>query len=167
MAIISFSMTVDELLAGEKTVTRRDWKSSYMWSWQQWYEEGRLVHDAYDQIPIAGGEKIGEIRLTDRPYWERLDEMPESDLAAEGGMVETLEEFTSSSGFHPPRKLLSFDLSSFPNPFPIHAQDNLARLGFLFLKLTDLADGISCSSGLHSRRNCARRILFARSPFTS
>lgn len=101
MAIISFSMTVDELLAGEKTVTRRDWKPSYMADWQRWYEEGRHLHDAYDQIPIAGGEKIGEIRLTDRPYWERLDEMPESDLAAEGGMVETLEEFYELVGLPP------------------------------------------------------------------
>jgi len=93
MAILSFAMTTDELLAGEKTVTRRDWKNSYMENWQRWYDEGHLVHDAYDQIPIAGGEKIGEIRLTERPYWEPLREMPESDLEAEGGMVDTLTEF--------------------------------------------------------------------------
>jgi hypothetical protein len=86
-------MTTDELVAGEKTVTRRNWKPSYMEDWQRWYDEGRRVHDAYDQIPIAGGEKIAEIRLTERPYWEPLEQMPESDLEAEGGMVDTLPAF--------------------------------------------------------------------------
>lgn len=94
-------MTVDELLAGKKSVTRRDWKDSYMNDWQRWYDEGHLVHDAYDQIPIAGGEKIGEIRLTERPYWEPLSEMPESDLEAEGGMVDTLREFYDLIGLPP------------------------------------------------------------------
>jgi hypothetical protein len=93
MAIISFALTKDEFLSGQKTVTRRNWKPSHMENWQRWFDEGRLVHDAYDKIPIAGGEKIGQFRLVERPYWEPLAEMPESDLEAEGGMCDTLKEF--------------------------------------------------------------------------
>lgn len=114
MAILSFAMTTEELLSGRKTVTRRDWETSYMENWQQWYDEGRLVHDAYDQIPIAGGEKIGEIRLTERPYWEALRDMPESDLEAEGGMCETLEEFYDLIGLPPSAEVavIRFELLS-------------------------------------------------------
>ena len=101
MAILSFALTTEELLNRQKTVTRRDWKASYMENWQRWYDEGRRLHDAYDQIPIAGGEKIGEIRLTERPYWEPLREMPAEDLEAEGGMVDTKEAFYELVGVPP------------------------------------------------------------------
>lgn len=101
MAILSFALTTEELLAGQKTVTRRDWKDSHMANWQRWYDEGRRVHAAYDQIPIAGGTKIAEIRLTERPYWERLEEMPTSDLEAEGGMVDTVDAFCELVGLPP------------------------------------------------------------------
>jgi len=93
MAIISFSLTRDELLSGKKTVTRRTWKTSHMRNWQAWFDDGRRTHDAYDKIPIAGGRRIARIQLTKRPYWERLSEMPESDLEKEGGMVDSLEGF--------------------------------------------------------------------------
>lgn len=98
-------MTTDELLAGEKTVTRRDWKESHLMNWQDWYDHGYWRHDAYDKIPIAGGEKIGEIYLTERPYWEKLSDMPESDLEKEGGMVDTLEEFYDLIGLPPSKEV--------------------------------------------------------------
>lgn len=101
MAIITFSLTRDKLLSGQKTVTRRDWKASHMANWQRWYDEGRYVHDAYDRVPIAGGCKIAEIRLTERPYWEVLKEMPEDDLRAEGGMADSLEQFYDLVGLPP------------------------------------------------------------------
>jgi hypothetical protein len=101
MAILSFALTTEELLDGTKTVTRRDWKDSHMANWQRWFDEGRRVHSAYDQLPIAGGEKIAEIRLTERPYWERLKDMPESDLEAEGGMVDRRAEFYELIGLPP------------------------------------------------------------------
>ncbi|AFJ21461.1 hypothetical protein [Salisaeta icosahedral phage 1] len=101
MAIISFALTKDEFLSGQKTVTRRDWAASHMANWQRWYDEGRLIHDAYDKIPIAGGKPIGRFRLVERPYWEALADMPEDDLQAEGGMVDTLEEFYELIGFPP------------------------------------------------------------------
>ncbi len=93
MAIISFAHTTRALLAGEKTVTRRTWKRRHMTGWQQWYDEGRRVHDAWDQLPIQGGEKVAEIKLTERPYLEPLGEMPEEDLEREGGFADSLEEF--------------------------------------------------------------------------
>jgi len=101
MAIITFSLTSDALLRGQKSVTRRDWKQSHMANWQRWYDEGKHVHDAYDRIPIAGGQKIAEIRLVERPYWEALKEMPEEDLEAEGGMVDDLEDFYELIGLSP------------------------------------------------------------------
>lgn len=93
MAIISFSLTEDALLSGRKTVTRRTWKPSHMQNWQTWFDEGRRTHDAYNKIPIAGGKRIARIHLTERPYWEKLSEMPESDLEKEGGMVDSLYGF--------------------------------------------------------------------------
>lgn len=101
MAIITFSLTSDALLKGKKSVTRRDWKRSHMSNWQRWYDEGRRVHDAYDRIPIAGGRKIAEIRLIERPYWETLKNMPEEDLEAEGGMVDKLDRFYDLIGLPP------------------------------------------------------------------
>ena len=93
MAFISFSLTTDEFLSGRKTVTRRRWKPRHLAMWQRLWDMGRLEHDAWDKVPYCGGKKIGRFRLTCRPYLERLADMPESDLAAEGGMVETLAEF--------------------------------------------------------------------------
>ena len=93
MAIISFAYTTGSLLAGEKTVTRRLWKESHMENFQRFYDEGRREHDAWDRLPIQGGQQVGKIRLTERPYWEPLGEMPEADLEKEGGFAESLEEF--------------------------------------------------------------------------
>lgn len=93
MAIISFALTKDEFLAGKKTVTRRDWSDDRFEMWARLWDTDRHVHDAWDNIPRAGGRKIGELILTARPYRERLDKMPVSDLEAEGGMCSTLDEF--------------------------------------------------------------------------
>ena len=101
MAIITFKFTKEEFLSGQKTVTRRDWKRTHMQKWQRWYDEGRRVHDAYDQLPIAGGKKFGEFRLTCRPYWEKLEDMPEKDLDAEGGMCDTKKGFYGMIGLPP------------------------------------------------------------------
>ena len=93
MAILSFALTKDEFLAGKKTVTRRGWSDDHFKMWVRFWEAGRHVHDAWDNNPRAGGKKIGELILTTRPYKERLDKMPLSDLEAEGGMCSTLDEF--------------------------------------------------------------------------
>ena len=62
--------------------------------WQKAWDAGRLEHDAYDRTPRIGGKKIGRFRLTARPYLERLRDMPDADLAAEGfPEFETIQEY--------------------------------------------------------------------------
>ncbi len=79
MKIISFSWTTPALLAGEKTVTRRDWKERHATA----FHEGDLVQ-AWDKVPFAGGKKIAIIRLTQRPYLEDISGAWNSDYWAEG-----------------------------------------------------------------------------------
>jgi hypothetical protein len=101
MAILSFALTKGEFLSGKKTVTRRDWSESHYQTWVRMWDTDRRIHDAYDNIPRAGGSKIGELRLTQRPYRERLSDMPVEDLIAEGGMCSTLAEFYKLIGKSP------------------------------------------------------------------
>lgn len=101
MAILSFGITKDEFLSGNKTVTRRDWAESHFRMWVQMWENDRHIHDAYDNVPRAGGTKIGEFRLTQRPYIEKLSDMPMDDLMDEGGMCSTLDEFYKLIGKSP------------------------------------------------------------------
>jgi hypothetical protein len=101
MAILSFSMTKDEFLKGSKTVTRRSWSDKHFEMWVNFWETERYIHDAWDNIPRAGGKKIGEIQLTEKPYREKLKDMPVSDLIAEGGMCTSIEEFIELIGKTP------------------------------------------------------------------
>lgn len=89
---ISFTHTSDRLLIGQKTVTRRKWKDVTAKIFTRYYQQGRLI-DAYDKSPRNGGKCIAQIKLTQPPYKEKLADMPVSDLAAEGGMCQTVEEF--------------------------------------------------------------------------
>ena len=98
MAIISFAKTKDEYLDGKKSVTRRDWTIRQHDMWQKFWGTGNLIHDAYDKSPRAGGKKMGQFELTVRPYHEQLEDMPLSDLIAEGGMCKTVEEFCQFIG---------------------------------------------------------------------
>jgi hypothetical protein len=93
MAFISFALTKNEFLSGIKTVTRRDWAERRFRQWCKWWDCGRVIHDAWDKAPFAGGHKIGSFIMTRRPYLERLADMPVSDLVAEGNMVSSLEEY--------------------------------------------------------------------------
>lgn len=85
--IISFAWTAEELLAGKKTVTRRRWKDSYA----RQFSAGDTVR-AFDKSPRFGGKQIALIRITD-VYEECLREMPESDVAKEGGRWKNKKEF--------------------------------------------------------------------------
>jgi hypothetical protein len=93
MAFISFALTENEFLSGIKTVTRRDWKDSHFQKWVKWWHEGKRIHQAWNKVPFAGGHQIGWFELICEPYRERLADMPESDLAAEGGMCATKDEY--------------------------------------------------------------------------
>ncbi len=65
--IISFAWTTPALLAGAKTMTRRDWTDAHAAK----FHAGDLV-DAYDKSPRAHGHKVATIRLTRDPYLERV-----------------------------------------------------------------------------------------------
>jgi hypothetical protein len=77
--IISFAYTTPALLAGAKTVTRREWNDDYA---------ARFVADeliaAYDRSPRFKGKQVAIIQLTDRPRYEPNALMPPDDYAAEG-----------------------------------------------------------------------------------
>ena len=90
---ISFGRTVPELLSGKKNQTRRVWQDDYARSFLRYYEEGIGI-PALDKGQHRGGQEIGKIHLTEKPYQQMLSEMPASDLEKEGGMCTTVQEFT-------------------------------------------------------------------------
>lgn len=79
MKIISFAHTTPALLAGRKTVTRREWKHS----WAMKFSAGDYIQ-AYDKDPRYGGRKVAIIQLTVKPYLQDLIRMPFSDYECEG-----------------------------------------------------------------------------------
>ncbi len=99
--IISFAATTEALLAGRKTMTRRRWKQRHYDSWLTAFQLGWRRHKAYDRSPRCGGRQIGWIWLTGIPYWERLCDMPEEDVAAEGGLWKDKAEFVEAFGCDP------------------------------------------------------------------
>ena len=99
--ILSFAWTTEALLAGRKTCTRRRWSSRHYGAWRQAWREGRREHQAWDKSPRAGGKRVGPIRLTCEPYKERLGDMPEGDVEAEGGMWASKREFIELFGGDP------------------------------------------------------------------
>ena len=101
MAIISFAKTVKEYKAGIKFCTRRAWSDKQFNMWCKFFDEGKLIHDAWDKSPRNGGKKIGQFKLTCRPYKELLVHMPLSDLKAEGSMCNSMTEFCHLIGKSP------------------------------------------------------------------
>ena len=93
MAFISFALTKDEFLSGIKRQTRRDWKLSHYKNWQKWYNEGKIIHDAWDKVPFAKGKKIGQFKLTRQPYLQPICEMTAIDLYEEGNMCKNIAEY--------------------------------------------------------------------------
>ena len=61
--------------------------------WQRGFDAGRVWHRAISKNLGWGGKDIGLIRLKERPHRQFLAEMPDSDLVAEGGMVDSVSEF--------------------------------------------------------------------------
>jgi len=76
---ISFAWTTPALLAGVKTVTRRDWDDEYAAR----FRVGQLVA-AYDRQPRYRGRQVATIRLAQAPYLQSTADAPESDWQAEG-----------------------------------------------------------------------------------
>lgn len=79
--ILSFAFTTPALLAGCKSVTRRDWSPGHA----AHFHAGRVV-DAYDRSPRNGGRKVAEVRIADSflPLRYPIALMPDADYEAEG-----------------------------------------------------------------------------------
>ena len=80
--IISFAHTTPALLAGRKTVTRREWTPEYGARVQQRASKDRIF-DAYDRSPRIHGKRVAVIRVTSITY-EPMSRMPLSDYEGEG-----------------------------------------------------------------------------------
>jgi len=87
---ISFWKTLQCLT--HKTVTRRAWKDKHAQKFTNAFHQNKLVK-ALDKDIRYGGKQIGWCRLLCAPYKEQLAAMPQADLAAEGGMCDSLEQF--------------------------------------------------------------------------
>lgn len=80
--IISFGWTTPALLAGRKTVTRRDWNPKHAAR----FKAGMEI-DAWNTSPrnVKGNpHKVATIRLTADPYLEWTDELEPGEYEAEG-----------------------------------------------------------------------------------
>lgn len=79
MPLISFAHTTPALLAGRKTVTRRNWDHGYAGR----FHRGQDV-DAWNRSPRKGGRPVAVIRLVADPTYEPLSAMMDDDYEAEG-----------------------------------------------------------------------------------
>ncbi|MCK9496149.1 MAG: hypothetical protein M0R75_11730 [Dehalococcoidia bacterium] len=79
MKAISFGWTTLPLLAGEKTVTRREWKDTYA---TQWWVGTRFY--MLDKDYRYGGVRLGIGEITATPSKELACDAPAEDYAREG-----------------------------------------------------------------------------------
>lgn len=89
---ISFALTINELIAGKKTQTRRAWQDDYAKNFIRYFDENIAI-PALNKGRHHKGHELGFIKLTQRPYQQYLSEMSPIDLQEEGGMVATTQEF--------------------------------------------------------------------------
>lgn len=90
--LISFGHTLEPLLQGIKFVTRRKWQDSHAAKFIRAFDNGLKIR-AFDKDRRYGGQHIGWLRLTQKPYRERLADMPEAGVTAEGFPELTKTEF--------------------------------------------------------------------------
>lgn len=99
--IITFHPAMaDAILAGEKTVTRRQWKDSHAAK----FKAGAVV-DAWRGNPRNGGEKFAQLKITSVTY-EANAAIPMRDYWLEGfhharmhGWSEVAGHFTNKQGY--------------------------------------------------------------------
>jgi len=106
MKIISFAWTSQALLEGKKTVTRRDWKDRFTFL----MEEGDRLQ-AWDKLPrCKGAKKIGELRLTRKPYKQWLHEVTDEDEIKEGGLWGSGKAYQKAMGKDRELWVIEFEL---------------------------------------------------------
>ena len=93
--IISFGWTAKYLPPdGSKDTTRRIWKPKTIAAWQGAWDKNPLKwHTVTNKSLVYGGSRIGSLQLLERPYQERLGDMPHADLIREGGMANSIDDF--------------------------------------------------------------------------
>ncbi|KYC42031.1 hypothetical protein WA1_18685 [Scytonema hofmannii PCC 7110] len=101
--IFSFSLTnklseqlnkPNPLLTGAKTVTRRNWSEKHAQQIVCAYQKGNGTHQAWSNMPyVKGAYRMGFVSLTSVPVFEKLANMPEEDVLAEGGLWASKQEF--------------------------------------------------------------------------
>lgn len=79
MRSISFAWVSPAFVAKRKHCTRREWDKKYALS----FKKGEQLF-GLDKVYFAGGHRIGSIVLTEPPYEEPLEKMPDSDFEQEG-----------------------------------------------------------------------------------
>ena len=102
--IISFAWTTPALLAGAKTMTRRDWSHDHA----RRFTIGRLV-DAWDRSPRTGkGHKVAPVRITREPRRDSTANLSADDYRREGfgwlcehGQVAMVDAITRSWALNP------------------------------------------------------------------
>ncbi len=84
----------EPLAAGIKTITRRHWTLNGYRRILKSYLEGKRTHHAWSSCSfVKGAYPIGLLELTQAPYWEKLEDMPEEDVYHEGNLWANKEEF--------------------------------------------------------------------------
>ncbi|MBE9235846.1 hypothetical protein IQ227_07295 [Anabaena aphanizomenioides LEGE 00250] len=92
----------DPLYEGIKTVTRRFWADTKFKSVCNQYDAGIRRHAAWSALSFVPGAKhIGWINLTQLPYREKLEDMPDEDIFYEGNLWGSKDEFIKFVGIHP------------------------------------------------------------------
>ena len=101
--IISFSKTLEPLLAHKKCVSRRAWSDDHFKLCCTQYDNHLRLHKAYSHTPRAGGTLVGFIYLTQRPYREPLGFIRclarNGELEKEGGLWKTADDFINQQFF--------------------------------------------------------------------
>lgn len=78
--IISFAWTTPALLAGAKTMTRREWNPDHAAK----FRDGMVV-DAWDRSPRTGkGRKVAAIRLGRAAWYQTTQPLTDDDWLREG-----------------------------------------------------------------------------------
>ena len=102
--IIAFAWTTPALLAGAKTMTRRDWTFGHA---RKFHADD--VVDAWDQTPrVRGASQVATIRLTCDPYRTTAGFLSRDDYVREGfewlaahGHQPTVERVMANWAMHP------------------------------------------------------------------
>ena len=89
---ISFGKTLNELLYNNKTVTRRLWKDATANTFINYFEESKEI-PALNKSLRNGGQEIGLLKLTEKPFKQNLKKLTTEDLVKEGFPKLSIKEF--------------------------------------------------------------------------